>query len=52
MRSIAQDGYNGPYYQHLLARIYTVAGEPEKDALADPAVRSGARIGAGRGESR
>jgi eukaryotic-like serine/threonine-protein kinase len=27
---IARDGYNGPYYQHLLARIYTVVGEPEK----------------------
>ena len=30
MRPIAQDGYNGPYYQHLLARIYIVLGEQEK----------------------
>jgi hypothetical protein len=26
----ARDGYLGPYIQHLLARIYIVAGEPEK----------------------
>jgi eukaryotic-like serine/threonine-protein kinase len=26
----AQDGYNGPYYQHLLARTYTLVGEQEK----------------------
>jgi tetratricopeptide (TPR) repeat protein len=30
LRSSAQDGYNGPYYQHLLARIYIVLGEQEK----------------------
>jgi tetratricopeptide (TPR) repeat protein len=27
---IAQDGYLGPYAQHQLARIYAVAGEPDK----------------------
>jgi tetratricopeptide (TPR) repeat protein len=27
---ITRDGYNGPYYQHVLARIYTLAGEPDK----------------------
>jgi tetratricopeptide (TPR) repeat protein len=26
----ARDGYIGPYLQHQLARIYTVAGEPDK----------------------
>jgi serine/threonine-protein kinase len=26
----ARDGYLGPYVQHLLARIYVVAGEPDK----------------------
>jgi len=33
---LAQDKYNGPYYQHQLARIYLMVGEPEKalDALA------------------
>jgi tetratricopeptide (TPR) repeat protein len=32
---IAQDGYSGPYYQHLLVRTYLLTGEPEKalDAL-------------------
>ncbi len=30
MSPIAQDGYNGPYYQHLLARIYIVVGDQEK----------------------
>jgi eukaryotic-like serine/threonine-protein kinase len=30
MRPIGQDGYNGPYSQHLLTRIYIVVGEPEK----------------------
>jgi len=30
IRSSAGDGYNGPYYQHLLARTYTLLGEPEK----------------------
>jgi tetratricopeptide (TPR) repeat protein len=32
---LATDGYNGPYYQHQLARIYTLAGQPDKalDAL-------------------
>ncbi len=36
MVSIAQDGYSGPYYVHLLARTYVLAGEPDKavDALA------------------
>jgi len=35
MVSIAQDGYSGPYYQHLLVRTYLLVGEPEKaiDAL-------------------
>ena len=27
---ISKDGYTGPYLQHQLARIYTLAGEPEK----------------------
>ena len=26
----AADGYNGPYYQHQLARIYAMVGEPDK----------------------
>lgn len=26
----SRDGYVGPYFQHLLARTYLVAGEPEK----------------------
>jgi TolB-like protein/Tfp pilus assembly protein PilF len=30
MVPIARDGYNGPYYQHQLVRIYVLAGEPEK----------------------
>jgi len=35
MAGIAQDGYSGPYYQHLLVRTYLLVGEPEKaiDAL-------------------
>jgi eukaryotic-like serine/threonine-protein kinase len=35
MVSIAADGYSGPYYQHLLVRIYLLTGEPDKamDAL-------------------
>ncbi len=33
---VARDAYNGPYYQHQLARIYMLVGEPEKaiDMLA------------------
>jgi len=27
---IAKDGLNGPYYQHQLARIYILVGEPDK----------------------
>ncbi len=27
---VAKDAYNGPYLQHQLARIYLLAGEPEK----------------------
>ena len=27
---VSKDAFNGPYYQHQLARIYTLAGEPEK----------------------
>jgi eukaryotic-like serine/threonine-protein kinase len=27
---ITKDPVNGPYYQHQLARIYTIVGEPEK----------------------
>jgi serine/threonine protein kinase/tetratricopeptide (TPR) repeat protein len=27
---LSKDGYNGPYYQHQLARIYLLAGEPQK----------------------
>ncbi len=36
MVPIAQDGYSGPYYEHLLARTYVLVGEPDKaiDALA------------------
>ena len=26
----SRDAYNGPYYQHVLARIYLLVGEPEK----------------------
>lgn len=25
-----RDAYSGPYYQHLLVRIYMLVGEPEK----------------------
>ncbi len=40
MVSIAEDGYSGPYYQHLLVRTYLLVGEPEKaiDAL-DPLLK-------------
>jgi serine/threonine-protein kinase len=33
---IAQDGYSGPYYEHLLARTYVLVAEPDKaiEALA------------------
>ncbi len=36
MVSIAQDGYSGPYFVHLLARTYVVVGEQDKaiNALA------------------
>ena len=27
---VAKDAYDGPYYQHQLARIYILVGEPEK----------------------
>jgi TolB-like protein len=27
---ISRDAINGPYYQHLMARIYLLSGEPEK----------------------
>ena len=27
---VAKDGYTGPYYQHQLARIYILVGEPER----------------------
>ena len=27
---VSRDGYNGPYFQHVLARIYTVTGEQGK----------------------
>jgi eukaryotic-like serine/threonine-protein kinase len=27
---VSRDGYTGPYYQHLLARIYLLVGEPGK----------------------
>ena len=27
---ISQDGYSGPYYQHLSVRTYLLAGEPDK----------------------
>ncbi len=32
---MSADGYSGPYYQHLLVRVYLINGEPEKalDAL-------------------
>jgi tetratricopeptide (TPR) repeat protein len=32
---MSADGYSGPYYQHLLVRVYLMNGEPEKalDAL-------------------
>jgi TolB-like protein len=32
---LSVDGYSGPYYQHLLARVYLITGEPDKalDAL-------------------
>jgi len=26
----SKDALNGPYYEHQLARIYTLVGEPEK----------------------
>jgi hypothetical protein len=29
-RPIAKDAYIGAYYQHLLARIYILVGEPDK----------------------
>ncbi len=30
MLPIAKDGFTGPFLQHQLARIYVLAGEPEK----------------------
>ena len=30
MSPISQDALNGPYFQHQLARIYILVGEPEK----------------------
>ena len=27
---VAKDGYSGPYYQHLAARIYTLTGDQER----------------------
>ncbi len=30
MRRASVDAYNGPYFQHQLARIYIMVGEPEK----------------------
>jgi len=30
LKSVAADGYNGPYYQHQLVRIYALVGEPDK----------------------
>ena len=30
LRPISNDAVYGPYYQHQLARIYTIVGEPEK----------------------
>jgi adenylate cyclase len=27
---VAKNGFNGPYIQHQLARIYIILGEPEK----------------------
>jgi serine/threonine-protein kinase len=30
LRSISQDAFVGPYFQHQLARIYLLVGEPEK----------------------
>jgi eukaryotic-like serine/threonine-protein kinase len=29
-RPISEDAYTGPYHQHMLVRIYLLAGEPEK----------------------
>ena len=37
---IANDAFNGPYYQHQLARIYTVVNEPDKALdLLEPLIR-------------
>ena len=30
LRSIAQDARDGPYWHHILARIYALSGQPEK----------------------
>ena len=30
MRPTSKDATNGPYFQHQLARIYILTGEPEK----------------------
>ena len=30
MLPVSKDALNGPYYQHQLARIYLLVGEPEK----------------------
>ena len=30
LQPISQDASNGPYFQHQLARIYLLLGEPEK----------------------
>jgi serine/threonine-protein kinase len=30
LQPISSDAFNGPYFQHLLARIYLLVGEPEK----------------------
>jgi tetratricopeptide (TPR) repeat protein len=38
---VSQNAYTGPYYQHILARIYVIVGEPRKalDCL-EPLVRN------------
>jgi TolB-like protein/tetratricopeptide (TPR) repeat protein len=40
LKPIANDAVNGPYYQHQLARIYTIVNEPDKALdLLEPLVK-------------
>ena len=52
MHPISTDAFAGPYFQHQLARIYILVGEPEKaldqlEPLLQDAVLSLAGLAAG-----